>query len=393
MGVELQLYRIQIGCHAARVFRVGKLLLPDPAVSVVRCAVLMNLAILLGLSCGALIGALTSPGIVVALSGLVRAISDPSSSMCQCNGSTGLSRCFDMVAGHSAWGGTVILNISAWSCTLGEGYQWNESSLLTLGGDIEVNPGPPVERHELDAAMKSLRSSMAEDTQQALKEMTDQLAGEIQKLSLCMKTVTDKLENIQGELAEVKSKLSYHEDFIEHISDRQGEIDHRLRKLEDNIERQEQRSRRDNVILYNVPEIENESFEDSENKFLETVNSVLPDSLERRDIKRAHRIGKAAPDKTRPLIASMNRSSDKYSILRTREELKKKGVGVSADRTVSQRAQLREAREAGLLPGRPDRRITDQRIDHREETTGREVGGSGYFTRSTSRRSEQTDRR
>ena len=388
MGIELQLYRARIGCHAARASHSIKLLIPDSTRCVVTCAALMDMAILLGLLCGALSFALASSHVSVGLLTRVRAVGNTVSSVSQCKYFTRRSDTHDMAAERNLWGGTSALNISFLNCMLAEGYQWNQSSLLTLAGDIEVNPGP-VEMCDLEAAMKSLRDSMSEDTGRALNAMAEKLAGEIQKLSCCMQTVTDQLAGIRNELSEVKNKLVYHEEFMEHISDRQVEIDTRLKKMEDNIERQEQRSRRDNVILYNVPEAEKETFEDSEKKFLETVNSVLPDHLDPRDIRRAHRIGKAVSGKTRPLIACMNRSADKYSILHAREDLKRKGVGVSSDRTVSQRAQLREAREAGLQV-RTERNIITQDTNHRVDAAGLDVGGNGYRTRSTWRRLQQS---
>ena len=144
MGVELQLYRMQIGCHAARVFRVGRVLKPDSTRDVVRCAAIMSMAIMLGLSCGVLICALTSPGIAVFSFVLtsMKAAGNSASFVCQCNSFAQLTDSYAMAAERNIWGGTSALNTSAGNCMLGEGYQWNKSGLLFLSGDLELNPGP-----------------------------------------------------------------------------------------------------------------------------------------------------------------------------------------------------------------------------------------------------------
>ena len=271
-----------------------------------------------------------------------------------------------------------------------DGYIWNSFGLLALAGDIELNPGP-IEKEELDAAIKLLEDSMTKKNEEALKNLGDRLSASMMMISKSIQSMTDKLEQIQGELGEVKNKLDYHEQFIEHISDRQGEHDTRLQRLEENLERQEQRSRRDNIILYNIPEKDGETFEDSEQKFIETVKEVLPNLLECKDIKRAHRIGKPAPHKVRPLIACLNRSSDKYAILQARNEFKKKSIGVSSDRTIKQRIQIREAREAGSL-GHSDGNLRADNVPP-SEGPGRGEPSDRYLTRSLARLREATNSR
>jgi len=76
---------------------------------------------------------------------------------------------------------------------------------------------------------------------------------------------------------------------------------------------------------------------------------MLAAPLQQADIVRAHRIGKRAAGKTRPLIACMARSSDKLAILQKRTELKSKNIGVSSDLTTKQREELNQARNEGFF--------------------------------------------
>ena len=120
-----------------------------------------------------------------------------------------------------------------------------------------------------------------------------------------------------------------------------------MAELEENDERREQASRKNNVLLFNVPETEPESLEDCERLFLGTVNEVLPSKLKEGDVCQVRRLGRADPDKTRPLIATLNRTADKVAVLQARQKLQERKIGVSGDKTPFQRRRLQEERAAG----------------------------------------------
>ena len=133
------------------------------------------------------------------------------------------------------------------------------------------------------------------------------------------------------------------------IGDAQDEVRRTVMAIEKKQEQQEIRDRRDNVLLYGVPELGDDTHENCETKFVQIVNEVLPTPMQASDIVRAHRVGKRAAGKTRPLIARMLRSVDKLNILQKRKELREKGIGVSADLTNRQREEIRRAREDGYF--------------------------------------------
>ena len=163
-----------------------------------------------------------------------------------------------------------------------------------------------------------------------------------------MHRIEQKLDATVRELNDMKEKLTAQEEHIEYLSDNLGEVKSKLREAEDKVEDLERRSRRDNIILYGVQESDGETHEDCAKKFVDIANEVLPDRLEVKDIRRAHRLGRPEPEKTRPLIACLQRSADKYAVLGARSQLKAKGIGVSSDRTNKQRRQLQEARAEGF---------------------------------------------
>jgi len=210
-------------------------------------------------------------------------------------------------------------------------YQFDQSSLLLLGGDVELNPGP-VEREDLDALFQRLTMEMATNTMK--------IREDINKLN-------DRMMHVEQELSEIKKKSEAHEGWLDHMSDQTHELCRRVNELEKSIEDQEVHSRRDNVILYGIPESDHETAENSEKKFTEVVNSVLDDPLRENDVVRAHRIGRREDGKARPLIARLARSTVKHSILQRRKELKERHIGVSVDLTVNQRKQIQQAKQEG----------------------------------------------
>ena len=159
--------------------------------------------------------------------------------------------------------------------------------------------------------------------------------------------MTGEIKSIQQDISHIKNKLESHEGWLEHVSDNTDSLHRRLEELERHVEDQEIRNRRDNVLLHGVPEDARETPEKSEELFLESVNSVLTEPLQKSDIVRAHRIGKQGMNRTRPLMARLAKSKHKYDILQKREELRKKKIGVSGDLTVQQRQQIQDARQEG----------------------------------------------
>ena len=356
MGVDLVTYRLRIGCHVARAFRckhekVVPYVAKRPWDSWTRLTVKMILAttILFTAFAGSMMfPLLTSSHFAQGFLGAfsiekTRAvtffdINMPWSTMYGYNhdrlwnvwptlpsANTGMSK---KTAGNEK---QYLPNCARCLVSAYSEYEFDLSSLLILGGDVESNPGP-VEREDLDALLQKLTTEMAMNT--------TKIREDISKLN-------DRMLHVEQELSQMKSKIETHEEWIDHMSDRTHELCRRVDELEKALEDQEVRSRRDNVILYGIPESEHEAAEKSEEKFRETVNSVLDDPLRESDVVRAHRIGKREEGKTRPLIARLAISTLKHSILQKRKELKERRIGVSADLTVNQRKQIQQANQEG----------------------------------------------
>ena len=227
------------------------------------------------------------------------------------------------------------------------GYIFDGAHILLLGGDIELNPGP-VEISDMQRMLKEMREELETSL---TKKFSDMLACEMQKVRDNFNGLSEKLDQVERSVSDIGEKLDGQMEQMGRIEDRQDGLECLLEGLSDRVEQQEIRSRRDNILLYGVAEEDgrSESYEDSVQKVLQTVNDVLTAPLQQADIVRAHRIGKRAAGKTRPLIACMARSSDKLAILQKRAELRSKNIGVSCDLTMKQREELNQARQEGFF--------------------------------------------
>jgi len=217
------------------------------------------------------------------------------------------------------------------------GYEPDLSALIEMSGDIELNPGP-VTKANLDA----LRREMREDMKQCMAEAMQELRNDVQ-------AIARKLDKFETAMIELKQRVTALEDETSDINLAYEGWETRLQDLHDKIEDQERRSRRDNILLYNVPENDGESPEDSEQKFLDVVNDVLPGHLTDNDIIRAHRVGQKKRDRVRPLIATLTRSAKKIAILQARASFKTKQLGVSGDLTQLQRDMVSQANNSGMV--------------------------------------------
>ncbi|RUM93602.1 MAG: hypothetical protein DSZ28_07620 [Thiothrix sp.] len=229
------------------------------------------------------------------------------------------------------------------------GYSLDLSALIRLAGDVELNPGPGLTATDLEKALKAQREDIRKDIADMKRDVTETVTTETRKLNEQLQEMSRKLDGLQTELTRLDERVVAQADDLEDLRRTCDAYDQRIADLEEKLEEMERRDRRDNVILYGIPEADNERYADCQTKFVEAVEEVLPGKLKYGDVVRAHRIGKKRADKCRPLIARLVRTVDKLAVLSAREKFKACGKGVSNDLTEMQRRMVQQAREDGNL--------------------------------------------
>ena len=108
------------------------------------------------------------------------------------------------------------------------------------------------------------------------------------------------------------------------------------------LDRQEQYSRRNCLLLHNIPETSNENTDDL---VIKTVNEELLEAITINEIDISHRLGKSQAGKIRPVIVKFARYHTRNKIFRKKKLLKGKQVSITESLTKRSMAELKEARE------------------------------------------------
>uniref|UniRef100_A0A147BTT5 Putative tick transposon n=1 Tax=Ixodes ricinus TaxID=34613 RepID=A0A147BTT5_IXORI len=150
------------------------------------------------------------------------------------------------------------------------------ADLLMLCGDIETNPGP-------DTA--------------AVMEMLTNISVDIKEIKLSQAVTTSRLEKIESRLEGLEGLRSV----VNKNCDKTNRLEATITSLSNKIYDLENRSRRNNLIIFGLSELPNEESSTLEDKVTkEILGGKLNVNIN--GIDRIHRLGKPAHGKTRPVI-------------------------------------------------------------------------------------------
>lgn len=212
--------------------------------------------------------------------------------------------------------------------------------LLLLGGDVEENPGPG-SNADAEAMLKNIltgQTAIRED----IKEIRESFTKKIDSLSQKFQKLEEEVLSLRIDGEEVKRLDGTIRDMARTISMQQE----KLVDLED-------RSRRNNLVVFGIPEPENETHEALKEKM---VDSIFRDKLgvTVRSVERIHRLGARREGKTRPVIMKLFNSSEKAEILKNCRKLKGTRISINNDysqATIERRrllwASARSEKESG----------------------------------------------
>ncbi|XP_077485464.1 uncharacterized protein LOC144095668 [Amblyomma americanum] len=179
-------------------------------------------------------------------------------------------------------------------------------SVLIICGDVEPNPGPS----------------------------TEQLLGEL----------LEGQKQIRNRLDDIESRLKIYEDSVSAISEVCSvarSLEKKVQGLELKLTDLEDRSRRNNLLVFGVKEKENETHEDLEESVLKDVfTEILGAHVS--SVERIHRIGRKQPDKVRPVIIKFYDHREKMNILKNCFKLKNGSVSVSEDFSAATRMKRKQ---------------------------------------------------
>lgn len=181
-------------------------------------------------------------------------------------------------------------------------------TLLLISGDIESNPGPPIE--------------------DMLKEL---LAGQ-QKISQDIASLTSTVASLDSRLKTVEAMTAAAADLVPRMS----ELESTVRDLKNTVEILDRRNddlenrlRRNNLIIYGLTETVKETPEQLLETVYELINVKLGVKCE--NIERWHRLGMRKNSSPRPVIIKLIDFRTKTQILSNARKLKGSKIYINED--------------------------------------------------------------
>ncbi|CAN7942626.1 unnamed protein product, partial [Ixodes hexagonus] len=211
------------------------------------------------------------------------------------------------------------------------------SLLLLMSGDVEQNPGPKTVT-ELSAEMHNFFAR--------LEEGQDKMLKAIQEVQVKQQENEDALTAINTKLSKIEQELPMLEEIKSDIEDLQAVTDantsaiNQLTRAQDDLEN---RSRRNNLVFFGIPDSEKETWAEAEAKVIAVASESLGVQLKADAIERAHRLGRYRTGADRPIIAHFENFKYKEAVLSRAFKLKGTRTSISEDfsqRVINIRKQL-----------------------------------------------------
>ncbi|CAN7942572.1 unnamed protein product, partial [Ixodes pacificus] len=178
--------------------------------------------------------------------------------------------------------------------------------LLMLCGDVESNPGPIT----LEDVMIKLNA----------------MGSELKEIKTNQQTTSIRLDNIEASLKELGMMQKKLDTCVAKVQ----ALETSLNDLKIKYDDLENRSRRNNLIIYGIEE---SGRNDSSTLEARVTKEIIEDRLQLQPvpIERIHRIGKFSPEKPRPVILKLLDFRDKMKILRNCQKLKGSKFSINED--------------------------------------------------------------
>ena len=206
---------------------------------------------------------------------------------------------------------------------------WDDVFLVGLPSD-QANSAMIQYMKRFEAQLKDLHNT-TEQTKNS------QIKGEehLRELTKFIEFANNRFDEYEKEK---KEKDELIKNLRKDVNDMAGIIDN----LSLGLDRQEQYSRRNCLLLHNIPETSNENTDDL---VIKTVNEELLEAITINETDRSHRLGKSQAGKIRPVVVKFARYHTRNKIFRKKKLLKGKQVSITESLTKRRMAELKEARE------------------------------------------------
>ncbi|KAH9382068.1 hypothetical protein HPB48_016515 [Haemaphysalis longicornis] len=202
--------------------------------------------------------------------------------------------------------------------------------LLLMCGGIKENPGPG------DETMTEMFKLIKETNERSIRIEENQT-----NMSQSITELKDAQESIFNSIADINKRLQALEtqsaayDSWKINTDETRQVLQRMEKenttLKARLDDAADRSRRDNLVFYGITDSKSETWQDSEKKIIAFAAKKLQFDIPTGTIARAHRIGRFAPGRNRPIIVMFSANKIKELVFAKRSSLDDSDVHISLD--------------------------------------------------------------
>ena len=217
-----------------------------------------------------------------------------------------------------------------------------ELQLKSPPGNLEKSLQPVISSIS-DFKPGILKSMSLDDKLDCLILQMANLTTHCQGNTTKFRTIVRKVKQNTSQIQELKSSV---QGKIRYLESRNGRLEDRLLKLEKRLEETEYNSNKNNVIIYNLPESQQENSQKNSGetvaKFLETDMKCNRNKIQ---IDVAYRMGKPKMGKTRPLLVRMITKDSKDHIMRKVGNLA--GSNISVGEQLPPKMQERRLNQLG----------------------------------------------
>ncbi|XP_065297986.1 uncharacterized protein [Dermacentor albipictus] len=200
----------------------------------------------------------------------------------------------------------------------------NVRSLLLLAGDIETNPGPD----KLNVVLAELKK---------LPDGQATLISDLQDIKGRMLSIDRAICDFNTRLTDLEERFQNRSTFTSDVEIIQSTVSQTALLVQDlqlRLDDSENRSRRNNLIFYGLPDSSpRETYAESEKIITDHCLEHLEIALDPKDIERAHRLGRHTPNHLRPIIVKFISSKAKETILSKGPKFKGTKFSVGEDYT------------------------------------------------------------
>ncbi|XP_037508354.1 uncharacterized protein LOC119384134 [Rhipicephalus sanguineus] len=194
-------------------------------------------------------------------------------------------------------------------------------SLLMQSGDVESNPGPNTtaildELHKISAGQSKLISEVS--------NLKDQLLTTNQTIAQLSQRMNDVEKHCQS--------LTLLRTEIDNIKSNTAQTARQVFELEARLDDAENRSRRNNLVFYGLPEPSNsESYAQTEELVIQHCREHLGLTINPKEIERVHRLGRHPIERGRPIIVKFSFYKMKEAVLSNARKLKGTNYSIAQD--------------------------------------------------------------